>query len=145
MDADLAQKAAAKYDVGAEREAQQWIESLTHQRFPSTFAASLKNGQLLCQLINAIKPGTIARIESSNMPFKQMENISAYLRACRTLGVLEYELFETVDLFEEKDIGLVVRCIHALGRTVQTTVPEFRGPHLGVKSSAVRVFPLRHA
>jgi hypothetical protein len=36
------------------------------------------------------------------MPFKQMENISCFLRSCRSLGVEEYEVFETVDLFEEK-------------------------------------------
>lgn len=36
------------------------------------------------------------------MPFKQMENISAFLRAIRLIGVEEYEVFETVDLFEEK-------------------------------------------
>jgi hypothetical protein len=137
LDADLARRAAEKYDVSAEREAQQWIETLSRRRFSSSFAASLKDGQALCLLINAIKPGTIARIETSNMPFKQMENISNFLRGCRSLGVLEYELFETVDLYEEKDIGLVVRCIHSLGRTVQTTVPSFRGPHLGVKGGAV--------
>ena len=139
LDAELARKAAEKYDVNAEREAQQWIEAVTGIRFASTFAASLKNGQLLCQLLNHIKPGTIARIETSNMPFKQMENISNFLRACRTLGVREYELFETVDLYEEKDIGLVVRAIHALGRAVQNSVPSFRGPHLGVKETAATV------
>ena len=36
------------------------------------------------------------------MPFKQMENISNFLKACRTLGVAEHDLFETVDLCEGK-------------------------------------------
>lgn len=36
------------------------------------------------------------------MPFKQMENISNFLKACRVLGVAEHDLFETVDLFEQK-------------------------------------------
>jgi hypothetical protein len=54
-------------------------------------------------------------------------------RACRAVGVPEHDLFETVDLFEERDIGCVVRCLFALGRTIQVTVPEFRGPVLGPK------------
>ena len=28
------------------------------------------------------------------MPFKQMENISLYLQACRALGVTDYDLFQ---------------------------------------------------
>jgi hypothetical protein len=51
---------------------------------------------------------------SCHQPFKQMENISNFLRACRALGVPEPDLFETVDLFEEKDISLVVRCLDSL-------------------------------
>ena len=43
-------------------------------------------------------------------------------RACRALGVQEYELFETVDLFEEKDMTTVLTCLHALGRTIQVNM-----------------------
>lgn len=41
----------------------------------------------------------------------QMENISNFLKACRAVGVAEHSLFETVDLYESKDLGLVVRCL----------------------------------
>ena len=101
-----------------------------------SFAESLKNGQILCTLINTIKPGTIRTIGTSKMPFKQMENISNFLKACRTLGVPEHDLFETVDLYEQKDLGVVVTCIHALGRTVQTF---YKGPKLGAKQSVKNV------
>eukprot|EP00611_Tribonema_gayanum_P029319 TRINITY_DN7809_c0_g1_i1.p3 TRINITY_DN7809_c0_g1~~TRINITY_DN7809_c0_g1_i1.p3 ORF type:complete len:175 (-),score=67.35 TRINITY_DN7809_c0_g1_i1:582-1106(-) len=133
LDAELALKAAAKYDFEGERTAQEWMEAVTGVKFEGSFASALKDGTLLCQLINAIKPGTIKRINSSKMPFKQMENISNFLKACRTLGVAEYSLFETVDLFEEKDVGLVIRCLFALGSAVQSSTPEFAGPHLGAK------------
>lgn len=43
-------------------------------------------------------------------------------QACRALGVAEHSLFETVDLYEIKDLGLVVRCLFALGSAVQLTV-----------------------
>ena len=41
------------------------------------------------------------RINASKMPFKQMENVTAFIGACRKLGVLEKDLFSTVDLYEE--------------------------------------------
>ena len=80
------------------------------------------------------------------------ENISNFLKACRSLGMVEHDCFETIDLFEQKDMGVVrfrgefmrddndlndtfhlymqvVICIHALGR-MALTVQSFRGPHL---------------
>lgn len=52
------------------------------------------------------------------MPFKIMENISAFLEAIQKFGVPHTDLFQTVDLFEKKDIAQVCRTIFALGRTV---------------------------
>ena len=66
------------------------------------------------------------------MPFKQMENVSNYVEACSALGVPAQDLFQTVDLFEGKDLRAVVRNIHSLGRVAQT-VEAFQGPHLGAK------------
>lgn len=116
-----------------EEEAQEWIEGVLNEKFLASFGDSLKDGVLLCNLMNKIRPGLIPRIQTSPMPFKQMENITAFLRACRSVGVAEFDLFETVDLFELKKVELVVNCIHALGRAVQKNVPEFDGPSLGVK------------
>ena len=138
LDAALAAQQAAKYDVGLEAEAQAWLESLTGSAFPGDFAESLRDGRILCQAINAIKPGTVARINTSRMPFKQMENVSNFLRACRTLGVAEHDLFETVDLYDAKDLGVVVTCIHALGRAAQK-LPGYGGPTLGVREASANV------
>ncbi|GLE05473.1 hypothetical protein PINS_up014496 [Pythium insidiosum] len=137
LDAELAQRAAEKYDYEMEDEARQWIEAITGREIGASFGEGLRDGVILCELANKIHPGVIRRIETkSKMPFKLMENVSAFLKACRTIGVNEYELFETVDLFELKDLGLVVRCLHALGRAVQKNYPSFNGPTLGVKEAA---------
>ena len=102
LDAELARKQAEKYDPVAEQMAINWIEAVTKETFHSSFSATLKDGQVLCRLINSIKPNSVRKIETSQMPFKQMENISNFLKASRTVGIAEYELFETVDLYEEK-------------------------------------------
>ncbi|POM75564.1 IQ motif containing GTPase activating protein [Phytophthora palmivora] len=123
----------------AEEEAQEWIEAVLGEKFLASFGDSLKDGVILCTLMNKIKPGLIPRIQTSTMPFKQMENVSAFVRACRSIGVAEFDLFETVDLFNQKNLGQVVQCIHALGRTIQKTMPEYDGPLLGVKESTVNL------
>ncbi len=102
LDADLARKQAAKYDHDAERKVRVWIESVTNLIHEGVFGSYLKNGRVLCTLINSISPGIVRKIETSAMPFKEMENISSFLKGCRTLGIAEHDLFETVDLYEEK-------------------------------------------
>jgi hypothetical protein len=121
----------------AKAEAQEWIEAIVGEKFLSNFGDSLKDGVILCNLMNIIKPGSVKKVEHSQMPFKQMENVSNFLKACRTVGVAEFDLFETVDLFELKNIGLVVKCLHALGRAIQKNCPDYTGPTLGVKESTV--------
>ena len=144
LDADLAKRAMERYDSDAEEEAQVWIEQILQKEFPTNFADSLKDGVLLCQLMNALQPQSIPKIQHSKMPFKQMENISMFLRQCRVLGVLEFDLFETVDLYEQKDLGVVVRCLHSLGRAVQKNLPNFDGPKLGVKESTANEREFSH-
>jgi hypothetical protein len=133
LDAELARKQDAKYDKNAEKLTIAWIENITGESLVGSFADGLKNGQILCNLINKIKgPGTIKKIETSVMPFKQMENISNFLKSCRVLGVADYDVFETLDLFEQKDMGAVIRCLYALSRALRVSVPQFTGPFLDI-------------
>jgi Calponin homology (CH) domain len=50
------------------------------------------------------------------MPFVQMENISNFLAFCGSYGLKTHDLFQTVDLFEAKNMGQVVKNILALKR-----------------------------
>lgn len=136
LDAELARKQAARYDFQAEALIKQWIQTVTNETFPADFATSLKDGQLLCKLINKISPGSVSKIQTSKLAFKQMENISSFLRACRAVGVAEFEVFETVDLYEAKDLGSVLRCLSALSRAAQKNAKSFRGPYLELNYAA---------
>jgi len=120
LDKDVHEKLST---VGAEleNELRQWIEGLTGEKFSDrSFAKSLKNGILLCQLANKIRPGICPKIQKSPAPFVQMENINAYLNAAKQLGVPTLDLFMTVDLFEEKNIGQVIRNLDTLRRVTRT-------------------------
>lgn len=50
------------------------------------------------------------------------------------LMLLFFVRFQTVDLFENKNMTQVVHHFHALGRAVQK-LPGYNGPQLGVKES----------
>ena len=90
LDAELAAQRDAKYDRTLEANVRQWIEAVLGEPFPDpSFAASLKDGQILCRFINTIQPGTVKKIETSKMVFKQMENVTNFIRGCRGLGVPE--------------------------------------------------------
>ncbi len=42
--------------------------------------------------------------------------------AARAYGLPDAELFQTVDLFEKRNIAQVTQCIHALGRQVRNSI-----------------------
>ena len=117
-----------------EAEAIRWMEAvLWCVKFdipPSTLSECLKDGVVLCTLINSIKPGLIIRINQSDLENKQKENISNFLIACKSLQVPEKDLCALDDLYYEKNQGKVVKCILSLGKTIQTTVPEYSGPRI---------------
>ncbi len=95
LDAELARKQNEKYDPIAEQTVRQWLEAVTGEAFgEGSFASQLRSGERLCRLANALRAGSVAKINASSLPFKQMENISHFLKAIRALGVAEHDLFE---------------------------------------------------
>ena len=74
--------------MGDEQQAaQSWIEAVTGKPFEAEFAAALKDGKLLCELANTVKPGCIKKVNASALAFKQMENISHFIRVAKAIGV----------------------------------------------------------
>ncbi|XP_043936897.1 transgelin [Protopterus annectens] len=87
------------------------------------FQLWLKDGTILCQLINSLhSPGSqpIKKIQSSTMAFKQMEQVSQFLKAAEEYGVSKTDLFQTVDLWEGKDMAAVQRTMMSLGSIAVT-------------------------
>jgi len=133
MDADLKVKMAAKLDPQKMAQAQAWLEALSGVRAGSqTLHEYLKDGVVLCNAINAIKPGSVPKINTSKAPFQQMENIAAYLLVCKNWGMKSSDLFMTKDLYENANMVIVVDNIHALGSLSRKQI-AFNGPYIGVK------------
>ena len=81
--------------------------------------------------------GVCAKPSTSKMPFKQMENVASYLNACKELGVAPFEMFMTVDLFENKNMQAVLVNLQSVGRIAQS-LPGYSGPAFGAKVATAK-------
>ncbi|CAG0900529.1 unnamed protein product, partial [Darwinula stevensoni] len=127
---------AMKRDPEMDKQAQAWIETVLGEKFPPghSYEDSIRDGVVLCKLMNKLKPGAIPKINNSGSQFKMMENINMFQNACKEYGVSDVDVFQTVDLWEKKDLAMVTTTIFALGRQTYKH-KEYHGPHLGKKPS----------
>lgn len=99
----------------AESEIMQWIEELTeHRADGQSIAQWLRSGKVLCDLANALRPGSVKRVHDCASPFKEMENIAAFVRFARDMGLPESSLFATPDLHVGRSILAVLVCLLSL-------------------------------
>ncbi|XP_029304653.1 transgelin-like [Cottoperca gobio] len=123
MSREVQSKIDKKYDPELEERLVEWIVAQCGSGVDkpepgkTEFQNWLKNGCVLCDFINSLygsnKP--IKSIKSTSMAFKQMEQISMFLKAAEDYGITKTDMFQTVDLFEGKDLAAVQRTLMALG------------------------------
>mmetsp|Transcript_23999 Transcript_23999/g.42315 ORF Transcript_23999/g.42315 Transcript_23999/m.42315 type:complete len:291 (-) Transcript_23999:99-971(-) len=130
LDAELRAKEAAKRDDKTEEMVFHFIQELSGQSVSSF--DDLRNGVALCKMMNVVAPGSIKKINESEMPFKQMENIANFLKTCRSaLGLQEADVFCVPDLFDDRSPVNVTRGIIAFSRAA--TKSGFSGPTIAPK------------
>lgn len=113
----------SKYSDELAQECLEWIKEITGEPINTSgdmdnFFEVLKDGVILCKLVNCIEAGSVKKINESKMAFKCMENISAFLASAQKFGVPTQETFQSVDLWERQNLNSVVICIQSLGRKV---------------------------
>nr|XP_039325113.1 transgelin-like [Saimiri boliviensis boliviensis] len=88
------------------------------------FQVWLKNGVIQSKLVNSLYPDGLKSVKvSENLPSgvsKQMEQVAEFLKAAENYGVTKTNMFQTVDLFEGKDMAAVQRTLKALGSLAVT-------------------------
>ncbi|XP_061768450.1 LIM and calponin homology domains-containing protein 1a isoform X3 [Nerophis ophidion] len=90
---------SASHPEPACREAQKWIEAVTGKSFgDKDFRRALENGILLCELLSAIRPGLVKKINRLPTPIAGLDNLSVFLRGCEQLGLKGSQLFDPGDL-----------------------------------------------
>ncbi|XP_034773262.2 transgelin-like isoform X1 [Acipenser ruthenus] len=124
---EVASKIEKKYDAQLEDRITEWIMVQCGVEKPEAgklgFQTWLKDGIVLSKLINSLYPPSekpIMKIQASNMAFKQMEQVAQFLKAAENYGVVKTDIFQTVDLWDGKDLAAVQRTIMALGSIAVT-------------------------
>ncbi|KAF2069117.1 hypothetical protein CYY_009560 [Polysphondylium violaceum] len=96
------------------------------------FQTSLKDGVLLCKLINQIKAGTVAKINlTATSDAAKRENLSFFIKGGKGLGLRDTQLFDTSDLYESKRIRNVAISLYWLGRAARG-ISTYKGPQLNL-------------
>ena len=110
----------SKYDPQKEAELRSWIEGLTGLSIGPDFQKGLKDGIILCTLMNKLQPGSIPKISRSMQKWHQLENLSSVIKAVVSYGMNPVHLFEANDLFESGNLTRVQASLLALAGKVKT-------------------------
>ncbi|KAI5646563.1 calponin-like domain-containing protein [Phthorimaea operculella] len=140
INAEAQARINSKYNDNIATETLEWIKLITGEDINTAgdvdnLYSVLKDGTLLCKLVNALQPGAVKKVNQSSMAFKCMENINAFLEAVVKMGVPPQETFQTIDLWERQNLYSVVVCLQSLGRKAG----NFGKPSIGPKEAEKNV------
>ncbi|XP_035276349.1 calponin-2-like [Anguilla anguilla] len=120
LSAEVRSKIAQKYDARREEELRLWIEEVTGSAVGEDFQKGLKNGTILCELINKLQPGSVRKISRSSQNWHQLENLSNFIKAITAYGLKPHDIFEANDLFESGNMTQVQTTLLALAGMAKT-------------------------
>ncbi|KAI1883074.1 hypothetical protein AGOR_G00241500 [Albula goreensis] len=120
LSAEVKSKIAQKYDSQKEEELRVWIEDVTGLSIGTDFQKGLKNGTILCELINKLQPGSVKKISQSSQNWHQLENLSNFIKAITKYGLKPHDIFEANDLFECGNMTQVQTTLLALAGMAKT-------------------------
>ncbi|KAL2086646.1 hypothetical protein ACEWY4_017705 [Coilia grayii] len=120
LSAEVKSKLAGKYDPVIEEQLRMWIQEVTGRRLGDNFMESLKDGVILCDLINKLQPGSVRKINESSQNWHQLENIGNFVRAITDYGLRPHDIFEANDLFENMNHTQVQSTLITLAGVAKT-------------------------
>ncbi|XP_041272961.1 calponin-2 [Onychostruthus taczanowskii] len=134
LSAEVKNRLAQKYDPQKEAELRTWIESVTGKQIGPDFQKGLKDGVILCELMNKLQPNSVRKINHSAQNWHQLENLSNFIKAMASYGMNPVDLFEANDLFESGNLTQVQVSLLALAGMAKTKGLQ-SGVDIGVKYS----------
>ncbi|KAJ8274436.1 hypothetical protein COCON_G00090610 [Conger conger] len=120
LSAEVKSKIAQKYDMQKEEELRFWIEEVTAMPIGENFQKGLKDGIILCELINKLQPGSIKKINHSKLNWHKLENLGNFIKAILAYGLKPNDIFEANDLFESGNLTQVQTTLLALASMAKT-------------------------
>ncbi|MCJ1317970.1 hypothetical protein MMC15_003297 [Xylographa vitiligo] len=98
-------------------EAKEWIEDIIHKPIPPIvqLEEALRDGVTLAEIVQALRPERPVRIfHHPKLQYRHSDNIAVFFHFLGEVELPELFRFETIDLYEKKNIPKVIYCIHAL-------------------------------
>ncbi|KAF4121713.1 Ras GTPase-activating-like protein IQGAP2/3 [Geosmithia morbida] len=98
-------------------EAKEWIEDIIHKTLPPIveLEEALRDGVTLAEVVQALNPDRYFRIfYHKRLQYRHSDNIDIFFRYLNEVNLPDLFRFETIDLYEKKNIPKVIYCIHAL-------------------------------
>ncbi|KAG7487530.1 hypothetical protein MATL_G00024550 [Megalops atlanticus] len=120
LSAEVKSKIAQKYDTQKEEELRYWIEEVTGMPIGDNFQKGLKDGVILCELINKLQPGSVKKINHSQLNWHKLENLGNFIKAILAYGLKPNDIFEANDLFENGNMTQVQTTLLALASMAKT-------------------------
>uniref|UniRef100_A0A671L8F4 Calponin n=1 Tax=Sinocyclocheilus anshuiensis TaxID=1608454 RepID=A0A671L8F4_9TELE len=81
LSADVRTKLAQKYDSQMEEALRMWIHEVTGRTVPDNFMEGLKDGVILCELINKLQPGSIPKVNYSALNWHKAKTKGFYTKS----------------------------------------------------------------
>ncbi|KAF8634550.1 hypothetical protein AX17_004140 [Amanita inopinata Kibby_2008] len=102
------------------------LSSAGEERERRLFGEALRDGFVLCQLINKLRSSSIVRPDSREDGLVRCSNVTKFLAACASYGLSEEDLFQPDDLTtaSSESLARVARTIAALVNFVDSPLPD---------------------
>uniref|UniRef100_A0A2K5E2J1 Calponin-2 n=1 Tax=Aotus nancymaae TaxID=37293 RepID=A0A2K5E2J1_AOTNA len=120
LSAEVKNRLLSKYDPEKEAELRSWIKGLTCLSVGPDFQKGLKDGIILCTLMDKLQPGSVPKMNRSMKNWHQLENLSNFIEATVSYGVNPVDVFEANGLFESGNTTQVQVSLLALARKMGT-------------------------
>lgn len=152
---DAQAKVEASFDPEDAKKVLYWIRAAAGGQFPieesgerykvmENFYKVLKDGMLLCKLVNAFLPEhmkldlrTKTFQQTSNLAFeaaRERERIELFVQKVQEFGVSELDTFPTDCLYERTNLTKVISCVRAFGMEVESH-PSYTGQRIWPRKS----------
>jgi len=115
-----------KRDSKKEQSLTNWICQVSGSKPPAKdvdFGDWLKDGQVLCNLLNKLFPKLAIRTNTKG-EYALRENVSVFLTACQHIGLREEDCFAVNDLWEQKNLAQVVSTLYSIADLAHTVDPR---------------------
>ena len=106
-------KREGKYKGAAQQKVLAWVADVTEQEADfsrGNLIDSLRDGVVLCELLNKLQPGTVKKIDRKGKPMSNTENITKFMTGARSLGLGDHDLFVSSPITKPRTHSTLTPC-----------------------------------